>query len=404
MDRREYLKVAAGGGAVSVAGYGLYTSMFRDRERDENEDESGTQPSDGQTGQEGADGDGSENGTVEEDFEAEPRDGWKILGVVPPSRELTVLDPFEEWLGKQHAVVGLFLNMGHPEAEIERLVRGVLGSVWDRGHIPQLYWQPFLPNREETSNEINAEIADGEWDDEIHAWANSLADWAHVDGGPDRRVYLNLAPEFNGDWSPWSPALGNDDEDDFVEMWRHIHDIHTDAGLGSEHVQWIWTLDNTTRDVDREACYPGDEYVDWSGIHAYNWANWGSWNDPVGVYGSTLNFTRTINDKPVAITEFGSSSEQDDGEHDPERKNEWLEEAYEFLREEDVRMSLYFNLSKETDWAVFDSEYGTETVEIDGQSYNAYPAYREAVSDDGILGTYPEHPRILTDEEFAGEF
>ena len=123
------------------------------------------------------------------------------------------------------------------------------------------------------------------------------------------------------------------------------------------------------------------------------------------MYGPTLDVTRDINDKPIAITEFGTSSEQPDGGHDPERKENWLETAYEFVEEqEDVLMTLYFNFSKEMDWAVFNGEHGADTTEIGGNSYNVYPAYRDAITQDGVLGPHPDHPRILTDDEFAGEF
>lgn len=397
MDRREYLAFVGGTGATVLGGYGVYTSFFRTANG--SDDSANDDGSEGDSESNGADSDDSD-----EDVDAETRDGWLLLGVTPSERDVRVLNPFEEWIDKRHAVVGKFVDMNHSDDEIDWLANGLFETTWGRDQIPHVFWQPFFPSQENASQDVCTEIAAGEYDDRIEAWASTLSEWATETDGPDRRIYLNLAPEMNGDWSPWSPALGDDTEEDFVEMWRRIHDIHADTNLEEEHVQWVWTLDNTTRGVDREAVYPGDDYVDWVSIHGYNWTRWGPWISPEEVYGPTIDVMRSITDKPLAITEFACSSETDDGGNDPERKDEWIEDGFEYLREQDVRMSLYFNLTKETDWAVFDAEHGTETVTIDDQEYEASAAYREAVDDDGILPSHPDYDRVLTDEEFTGEF
>lgn len=391
MDRRDYLKVAGAAGVASVGAYGAYTTVIRDAWSTPDG------PTDHERLQDVDEEEITDNSTA--------RDGWTLLGITPESRDLSVLDPFEEWLGKRHAIAGYFLDIGQPdEDEIHRVTNSLFESAWQRGQVPHVFWQPFLPNQDETSEEINRDIANGEWDDEIELWARSIADWIYDEDGDHRRLYINLAPEFNGDWSPWSPALGDDDEEDFVGMWQRVHNIFDEYGITEEFVQWIWTLDNTTRGVDRAACYPGDEYVDWCGIHGYNWASWEGWQTPEEVYGPTLSFIDDLTNKPVAITEFASSSETENGDHDPAAKNEWLTDAYAYLEANNVQMSLYFDLTKETDWSVFDAQYGHTTAEVDGTSYEVYPAYRDAVTNDGVLGPDPDHPRILSNAEFAGEF
>lgn len=387
MHRRDWLKVA-GGGTIALAGGATTYALFL------------------------RDGAGDDDGQPLDELrqaaeESDTRPGDFLLGVAPASRDLTVMDPFEAWLDKQHAVVGTFVDMGEDATEIDRLVYGLFESTWERGHVPHIWWQPFFPDRESTSQEVIRELHEGEWDDVLHDWADALAGWATESEGLDRRIYLNLAPEFNGDWSPWSPALGNVDEDDFAEMWRHVHDIVMDAGLERDHVQWIWTLDNSNRIEDREACYPGDDYVDWCGVHGYNWVEWtDDWLDPDGVYGPTIDFVEGLTDKPIAITEFGTSAEDEDGSYTPERKDAWIESAYDYVVDRDVKMTLYFNIDipDETDWRAFDADPALETAEVDGSEYGVYPAYREAATADGALDPHPEHPRLLTDAEFFGEF
>lgn len=394
MERRDYLKIAGAGGIAALGAYGAYTTVVRDAWSDPD-----APPADDPLAY-------VEDDELEDiERTAETRQGWKLMGITPEARDLTVLDPFEEWLEKRHAVVGFFLDVGQPSVdEIQRITNSLFEAAWQRNQIPHIFWQPFLPEREETSENINREIANGEWDDVITAWARSIGAWLYDPDGDHGRVYLNLAPEFNGDWSPWSPAVGEDDEDDFVEMWRRFHDIFEDLGIDERFVQWIWTVDNTTRGVDREACYPGDDYVDWCGIHGYNWASWTGWQQPPDVYDESIAFLEGLTDKPIAITEFASSSETNTGDHDPAMKDEWLTDAYAYLREHDVRMSLYFDLVKETDWAVFGGPRGTDTIEVGGGTYDVYPAYKEAMSDGGVLGPHPDHPRVLTQDEFAGDF
>ncbi|SFR49051.1 glycoside hydrolase family 26 protein [Halorubrum sodomense] len=363
MNRRGLL--AATGTAVTVTGYGTYRSFVRDDRT---------------------------------------RDGWLLLGVTPASASLQQLDRFERWLGADHAVTLRYADMGAAAADIRSIVHGQLESIWHRRSVPQLVWQPHFGSGEETSTEINREIAAGDHDAAIEEWASTLAEW--IDRGPatpDRRLYLNLAPEMNGDWSPWSPVVGAGTEADFVDMWRHVHDTVMDAGLDRDHVRWIWAIDTTTKGVDVSDCYPGDEYVDWTGIHGYNWSNWGGWRSPKGCYGRALATLRSIAEKPIGVTEFACSSEDGDG-HDPERKGRWIRDVFEYFEEHGVQMACWFNTDKRTDWAVFGGDRGTVTAEVDGKAFDAYEKYRGVAGDPGVLGSHPNHPRVLTNKEFAGEF
>ncbi len=389
MDRREYLKIAGATGVAGVGTYGVYSTVVRDLLSEPEPPEGARELQDVET----------------EPEDDDHRDGWHLLGVTPPSRDLTVMDPFESWLGRSPAVLGMFVDVGQPGGDdVERLTESLLGNAWERGYVPHLFLQPFLPDRGSTPDEINREIADGEWDDQIEQWAQYLAAWVYDEDGNHRRVYLNYAPEFNGDWSPWSPAVGDDDEEDFVAMWQRTHDIFAEYGLDERFVQWIWTVDVTNRGVDRQSSYPGDEYVDWCGVHGYNWATWTGWLTPGEVYANTVELVNSIADKPVAITEFACSSETEDDGHDPAAKDEWLADAWGQLQELDVRMSLYFDVVKETDWAVFDGAHGAATVDVGDNEYPAYPGYREGAIGDGVLGPDDGHERRLSDAEFQGTF
>ncbi|MBA1332297.1 endoglucanase, partial [Candidatus Endoriftia persephone str. Guaymas] len=77
----------------------------------------------------------------------------------------------------------------------------------------------------------------------------------------DRRVYIRLAHEMNGDWYPWSARSVGENPADYIAMWRHVHDAATAIGLGREHVQWVWSVnasDHGSYGWIAEDYYPGD--------------------------------------------------------------------------------------------------------------------------------------------------
>ena len=330
------------------------------------------------------------------------RDGQLLLGISPEALDLDELSAMEHWLGQRHAIVVRFWDLGINEETIEANVEGGLTGLWRNGYIPLVMLQPFFGD--ETPTDITRQIANGKHDETIDHWARILGNWVNQGRTPhDRRVYLSVAPEMNGDWTPWSPAAGDTDEQDFIDMWRAIHDRFVDAGLEDHRAQWMWTVNHTSRDTSIDALYPGDDYVDWTSIHGYNWYRWGGWADAEHIYGGAIRRIRRTTDRPLAITEFGCSSEVADG-HDPERKGKWIRETFDYFHEQDIRMACIFNIDKETDWAVFGGERGTATTEVGGEPRNVYPAYREVVQDRDVLGPHPEHRRILADDEFMGRF
>jgi len=92
----------------------------------------------------------------------------------------------------------------------------------------------------------------------------------------------------NGNWYPWS---GRDERrrlgwrgQDTSAAYRHAHDLF--VADGGDHVVWVWCP--LVDDVPNESWnhwtnyYPGDAYVDWVGLDAYNWGTSSScctWED-----------------------------------------------------------------------------------------------------------------------------
>lgn len=128
---------------------------------------------------------------------------------------------------------------------------------------------------------------------------------------------------------------------------------------------------------------------------------WGGWRSPAAVYEDALTAVRGVSEKPLVISEYGCSS-MVDGKSDVARKGRWIREAFDYFEQRDVRMALWLNREKETDWAVFGGSAGTETFVHEGTRYTAYREYRTALDADWVLPAYPGHPRRLTTPEFQG--
>jgi beta-mannanase len=209
------------------------------------------------------------------------------------------------------------------------------------GAMPVITWEPWLwrTDRHHDAVALVPQIAAGQHDAHLMAWADALADAAVP-------VTIRFAHEFNGDWYPWSPAGGTSPEA-YVGAWRRIH--HLFRTRGATDVRWMWAPDaaNST-DHALAAWYPGDSCVDVIGIDGYNWGitqQWSHWASPPEIFGSALAEVQQIADKPVLIAEVGCAETGGD-------KARWMGEFVEWLTAHDVDGFIWFEHDKETDWRI----------------------------------------------------
>src|SRR5438477_654456 len=66
-------------------------------------------------------------------------------------------------------------------------------------------------------------------------------------------------------------GCGGHDPARYIAAWRRIHDRFVAAG--ATNVVWVWAPNVTDVEGGPEtmAYYPGDAYVDWTGVDGYNW-------------------------------------------------------------------------------------------------------------------------------------
>ena len=153
----------------------------------------------------------------------------------------------------------------------------------------------------------------------------------------------------NGDWIPWAEQVNDNKQGEFVQAWRHVHDIFT--AIGAHNVTWVWCPNIYVADSPplREL-YPGDAYVDWVGMDGYNWgATTGhQWRTFSQVFKPTYDNILSITSKPMIIAETGSAEQGGS-------KANWITDAYTveipYLFPQ-IKAIIWFNEKVQIDWRI----------------------------------------------------
>jgi hypothetical protein len=142
------------------------------------------------------------------------------------------------------------------------------------------------------------EIASGTYDESIAEWAKAAKKWG-------RPFFLILDVEMNGGWEPYAPGVNGNTALDFVHAWRHMHDIFT--AVGATNATWVWApnVDRGNQFVPYDQLYPGDAYVDWTGLDGYDSDGASSFSSVfASSYEKLLALAPT---KPIMITQSGAA-------------------------------------------------------------------------------------------------
>jgi Glycosyl hydrolase family 26 len=196
--------------------------------------------------------------------------------------------------------------------------------------LPLLSWEPWAGQKYGDSQPAFAlrRIIGGAYDAYITRFAVGIRDqrWP---------VVLRFAHEMNGHWYPWSESQSGNSPGEFVQAWRHVHDIF--AKVRATNVIWVWSpnIIRPVPNVSLHRLYPGDSYVDWVGMVGYGAGE----STADEVFDPTIARIRTFTKKPLLITETGA-------EPGP-RKTAWVASLFPWLRKHrDVIGFVWFELSK----------------------------------------------------------
>lgn len=288
---------------------------------------------------------------------------------------------FEQWLGRGLDVQNVFVPWDDGRYELDDLFNQTVPSLWQEGRTPMITWELFLTSGS-TPDDILSQVAAGEYDCYIADWVDRLNAAAADTGAAAPSVHIRLAHEMNGDWYPWAPAGGAGTPEDYIAMWRHVRSEVENRSTDDVSVEWVWSVNGVdVGEYAMEDLYPGRAHVDRMAFDRYNWGAtqpWSTWQSPSELFSEPVSRLRSLDDAPVAITEFGTTSITASGP-DVDKKSAWITDAFTTLDSLGVDMAVWFNRDKETDWAVFGGERGAERVTIDGRQYATYSTFEDAV-------------------------
>jgi beta-mannanase len=355
------------------------------------------------------------------------------------------LHAMNAWQGKANSIINFY------DAPDGNMFSTWVPHIWDTYHaVPMVSMS--------TSSNTNAEVAAGAADGSIDFMATELKKW--VSGATDvygksqsthRRLYIRLNWEPNGWWFNWSPLYGvsgsttcaqlEKAEQDYIAMWRHVHDRLMSVGLTNTDVAWVFStyqIDATFAFPNLASCgaaaniiesiYPGDAYVDWVGIDGYAWCttDTGKATDtPAQTFDPMVSRLRAITSKPLSVNEFGNSTASTiqtttylTGNvcSNGQAKAQWLADYFAYVESHNIKMSLTFNSdiyqnTEPIDWAVF-AQAGPQDIVGNGDStyvdpgtgltYNAYSTYKAGLASPYWLTPDPSNSSVLTDAQFLG--
>jgi hypothetical protein len=238
-------------------------------------------------------------------------------------------DTFERHAGRKVAIV----NQGQSWVTFNKYE---MDATYGRGAIP-------LVTMGLTGTTLES-VAKGGQDAAIKKWAQEAKAWGHP-------FLFSPWREMNGAWYAWGRSPY------FVAAWRHFHDVV--VAQGATNVTWTWVVNSIWYDPasDPTPYYPGDAYVDWTGLDSYNWglnpAQPDKWINPEQTITPTLKIIRKVAPtKPVAIVETAASEYGGN-------KTDWIREMLTTYlpHHPEIGAYLWFNWNfkkgeKRSDWPI----------------------------------------------------
>jgi hypothetical protein len=282
--------------------------------------------------------------------------GSHLTGTQAPW-DMSAVSKFEQDAGKSASAVQFFQPFANcnPGCSFYRFPGTPMESIRSHGSIPVLSWSSqSIPS---SLNEPDFQLSDvisGRYDTFIREFAEEARDWGHP-------FFLRFNWEMNGNWFPWAEGVNGNQAGEFAAAWRHVHDLF--AAAGATNATWVWCpfVEGGEPAGRLASLYPGDAYVDWTGLDGYNWGTnpaapngWRSFDQLfAGSYGAIASSVAPS--KPLMLAEVGSSEIGGD-------KAAWIQDALSKVPADypQVRALLWFDKYDDNmDWPIETSATAT---------------------------------------------
>ena len=255
--------------------------------------------------------------------------GPQLTGGQPPW-DMSAVNHFEGLTGKGLSLLEFaapFADCTASPCSFYKFPTYEMQTIRNYGAIPFFSWgsqsTPVPGDLNEPAFQL-ADITAGDYDGYIREFAEGATAWGHP-------FFLRFDWEMNGDWFPWAENANGNQPDDYVNAWRHVHDIFTE--VGATNATWVWCpyVDATPKLGPLARYYPGDEYVDWTGLDGFNWAKNGvnprPWTSFDKIFGPSYNtiVNKLAPGKPMILAEMASGGSG-------RAKATWINQMFEHLR------------------------------------------------------------------------
>ncbi|HMC40986.1 MAG TPA: glycosyl hydrolase [Acidimicrobiales bacterium] len=232
-------------------------------------------------------------------------------------------------IGRTPALINDFFPFQTGAGSTVAFPKSYADSVIALGSTPMITWLPSLATYKNVS--VLTSLADGSLDPYLTSWASAAKAENH-------KVYVRLMHEFNGTWYPWGAVVAGQTKfpdgsgyypysntpQMYVAAFRHV--VQVFRNVGATNVEFIWCASSSAALSNLSAYFPGDSYIDWSGVDGYNRLT----TKPRSLstmlskaYAAVTSFsTRPMMICETASVEFSGLTS------DPTSKAQWITDAY----------------------------------------------------------------------------
>ncbi|HEX5713242.1 MAG TPA: glycosyl hydrolase [Solirubrobacterales bacterium] len=278
--------------------------------------------------------------------------GTQLTGGQPPW-DMSALSHFEGMTGKGLSLLHFaapFADCSSKPCDFYEFPEYEMQTIRNYGAIPFFSWGSQSIPVPADLNEPEFQLADitaGTYDKYLREFAEGARDWGHP-------FFLRFNWEMNGDWFPWAEHANGNQPNDYINSWRHVHDIF--SSVGANNANWVWCpyVNSKPQLGPLARFYPGGDYVDWTCLDGFNWAKnavnsqpWTSFDEIFGPSYRTI-VNKLAPEKPMLLGEFASGG-------GAKAKATWIKDMFTHLRTKyrRIRGMLWFNqIDRGVQWPI----------------------------------------------------
>ncbi|MFD3158351.1 glycoside hydrolase family 26 protein [Haloimpatiens sp. FM7330] len=229
-------------------------------------------------------------------------------------------------------------------------------------------------NKEGTTTPSIMRVLNGDYDSYLSSWANGIKNL-------QAPVFIRIGNEMNADWTDWGSSNIYNDPDLYKIAYRYIVDYFNQVGCSNAYFVWNPTIDSSPlTSLNKESVYyPGDDYVDWIGLTAYNFGDtqWGKFKYFDELYEDMYkSYLRNFPNKPMMIGEFSSTENGGD-------KAEFIRDVFQKIptKYPNIKLVIWFSdIDREYDFRI-------------NSSKSSEDAFSQAMKDSSVV-LYPMMPTV----------